>query len=101
MAFWNNSADPQNPGAYQDKLDNTQFALGQARRRLLGALILLVLACAFIPWMLDSSPRPWGDDVILRMPKNEQPYQAKPAPKPAATSPLPTSSVPANTQVKP
>jgi hypothetical protein len=101
MAFWNNSADPQTLGAHQDKLDNTQYALGQARRRLLGALILLVLACALIPWMLDSSPRPWGDDVILRMPKTEQPYQAKPSAKPAATAPSPTTVAPANAQVKP
>jgi cell division septation protein DedD len=83
MAFWNKSPDANTPAAVHEQLENTQQALSQARRRLLGAAVLLVLACALIPWMLDSTPRPWGEDVILRMPKSEQPYQAKP------TAPLP------------
>jgi DedD protein len=88
MAFWNKSPDAHTPAALNEALDNTQHALMQARRRLLGAMVLLTLACALIPWMLDSSPRPWADDVILRMPKSEQPFQAKPntsAPATAAT----------------
>jgi cell division septation protein DedD len=81
MAFWNNSPEPEVPTTLaqaQQQLENTQYALSQSRRRLLGAVVLLALACALIPWMLDSTPRPWGEDVILRMPKTEQPYQSKP-----------------------
>lgn len=89
MAFWNKSSDANNPAVMHEQLENTQQALSQARRRLLGALVLLVLACALIPWMLDSTPRPWGEDVILRMPKSEQPYQAKPS------LTVPTVAVPA------
>ncbi len=82
MAFWGEQPTTSTQATEQstDRLEDTQHALAQARRRLLGAVILLVLACALIPWMLDSTPRAWGDDVILRMPKNEQPYQAKPNP---------------------
>ncbi len=79
MAFWNKSPDAHSAAAIDEQLGNSQQQLAQARRRLLGAAILLVLACALIPWMLDSAPRPWGDDVVLRMPKNDQPYQSKPA----------------------
>ncbi len=97
MAFWNKSPDAINPAAVHEQLENTQHSLSQARRRLLGAAVLLVIACALIPWMLDSTPRAWGDDVILRMPKTEQPYQAKPTPAaPTVVAPVetaPTSQV--------
>ena len=89
MAFWNISPDAHNPAAVHEQLENTQHALSQARRRLLGAAVLLAIACALIPWMLDSTPRVWGDDVILRMPKTEQPYQAKPTlASPAVVAPV-------------
>jgi hypothetical protein len=78
MAFWNKSLDSNDASSQREQLEHTEQALSQARRRLLGAAILLILACALIPWMLDSAPRPWGEDVILRMPKAEQPYQNKP-----------------------
>ncbi len=38
----------------------------RARRRLLGAAVLVVLAVVLIPWVLDSAPRPpeqWAGDV--------------------------------------
>jgi DedD protein len=91
MAFWNKTPDANNLADAQDELENSQHALTQARRRLLGAAVLLVIACSFIPWMLDSTPRPWGEDVILRMPKTEQPYQAQPsvaAPAPVVAAPI-------------
>jgi hypothetical protein len=88
MAFWNQSPDASNLAATHEQMESTQQALSQARRRLLGAAILLVLACALIPWMLDSTPRPFGEDVILRMPKTEQPYQAKPSVSGAAVAPV-------------
>jgi cell division septation protein DedD len=89
MAFWGTqvSADSDTNAAPAQSLEQTQHAVAQARRRLLGAAVLLALACALIPWMLDSTPRAWGDDVILRMPKSEQPYQTKPDSKPATAKP--------------
>ncbi len=91
MAFWGEQtpSNAQNTGQSTERLDDAQRALAQARRRLLGAAILLILACALIPWMLDSAPRSWGDDVILRMPKSEQPYQAKPNPSVPSNSAKP------------
>jgi hypothetical protein len=90
MAFWNNSPTAEVPATIaqaQAQLEQSQLALAQARRRLLGGAILLVLACALIPWLLDSSPRPWGEDVILRMPKSDQPYQTKPTVATPAAAP--------------
>lgn len=80
MAFWNSAPDHQSHLASRDgvRIDAAQQALTQSRRRLLGATILLLLACGLIPWMLDTTPRAWGDDVVLRMPQIDTPYQAKP-----------------------
>jgi hypothetical protein len=95
MAFWNNNTSPDDasasPSAQQAQLNTSQAALGQSRRRLLGAALLLAMACALIPWMMDSAPRAWGDDVLLRMPKSEKPYQKDPkaisiTPAPAAAT---------------
>jgi cell division septation protein DedD len=103
MAFWNKSPDSTAATPVNDPLDSAQYALLQARRRLLGALVLLALACALIPWMLDNSARPWAEDVILRMPKSEQPYQAKPTNPVPPAKPVsdvkPVDTTP--TQVKP
>ena len=92
MVFWTKSSPTNTLDSSLEPLENAQGALTQARRRLLGGVIVLILACALIPWMLDNTPRRWGEDVILRMPKNEQPYQAKPsksavAPQPAGAKP--------------
>jgi cell division septation protein DedD len=98
MAFWNKSSYTNDAAAVQEQLETTQYAVSLARRRLLGALVLLALACSFIPWMLDSTPRPWGEDVILRMPKSAQPYQAKPSP---VTKVVPLPEPNASSPVKP
>ncbi len=80
MAFWNtpsnNESQPAQPHL-DAQLNTAQQALMQSRRRLLGATVLLALACGLIPWMLDSTPRSWGEDVVLRMPQIDKPYQAK------------------------
>jgi hypothetical protein len=79
MASWGtqSSSDSDVRSQPAPSLEQTAHDLSQARRRLLGAAVVLLLACALIPWMLDSTPRAWGDDVILKMPKGEQPYQLK------------------------
>lgn len=81
------SPHPANdPASFDESLEQSHNALVQARRRLLGATVLLLLACALIPWVLDSTPRAWKDDVILRMPNSAQSYPAKTDAKAAAAT---------------
>ena len=78
-----------------------RFDLTQARRRLVGAIVLLALACGLIPWMLDNKARSWGEDVVLKMPKSDAPYSPSTKPVlPIAVAPSTgqaPASAPANT----
>lgn len=40
----------------------------RARRRLVGAIVLALAAAVFVPMLLESDPRPLGDDVAVRIP---------------------------------
>ena len=86
----------------------------RGRRRLIGAIVLVVLAVVFIPMILDSEPRPKQNDMPLEIPAKDkvaplppptrvsepapapapaQPATPTPAPTQAATpAPIPTSA---------
>jgi DedD protein len=53
----------------------------KARRRLIGAIILVLLLVIFLPMVLDHEPKPIGSDVPIRMPESER-AAAAPAPAP-------------------
>ena len=57
----------------------------RARRRLVGAIALVLLIVVFLPMILDSEPRPLNQDIAITIP---------PVPKPESTSQMP-ASVPA------
>jgi DedD protein len=40
----------------------------RARRRLVGAIVLALAAAVFVPMLLESDPRPLGEDVSVRIP---------------------------------
>jgi len=40
----------------------------RARRRLVGAVVLALAAAVFVPMLLESDPRPLGDDVAVKIP---------------------------------
>ncbi|MFO1317023.1 MAG: SPOR domain-containing protein [Burkholderiales bacterium] len=40
----------------------------RARRRLVGAIVLALAAAVFVPMLLESEPRPLGEDVSVRIP---------------------------------
>lgn len=40
----------------------------RARRRLVGAVVLALAAAVFVPMLLESDPRPLGEDVAVRIP---------------------------------
>ncbi|KPK20656.1 MAG: hypothetical protein AMJ67_00385 [Betaproteobacteria bacterium SG8_41] len=88
----------------------------RARRRLIGAIVLVTAMVVALPMVLDSEPKPSGEEVAVRIPspgsatfspklavepavptpaskaapaeaKEEQPAPVKPAPKPAPEKP--------------
>jgi DedD protein len=56
----------------------------RGRRRLIGAIVLVVLAIVFVPMILDSEPRPKRTEPSLEIPaKDKVPPLPVPAPTPA------------------
>jgi DedD protein len=84
----------------------------RGRRRLIGAIVLALVAAVVVPMLLESEPRPLGEDVSVRIPPvDEGRYVSKigegrtkqdaaksapatRAPAPAAPTPHPAASVP-------
>lgn len=66
----------------------------RARRRLVGAIALVLLAVVFLPMVLDKEPKPVGQDIAIRIPSQEntpfKPQVAAPvvAPKLAPAAPV-------------
>ena len=54
----------------------------RGRRRLVGAVALVLLAVIVLPWVFDPEPRPSAPPVSVRIPaENEAPFKPKPAPE--------------------
>ena len=64
----------------------------RARRRLVGAIALVTLVVIFLPMVLESEPKPVGQDIAIRIPSQESDdFAAKHAPavvKPAVPEPV-------------
>ena len=45
----------------------------RARRRLVGALALVLAAVIGLPMVLDSEPKPLADDIVIQIPSKDQP----------------------------
>lgn len=71
----------------------------RARRRLVGAIALVTLVVIFLPMVLESEPKPVGQDIAIRIPSQEgsdfAAQRAPVAPKPVA----PVAAEPANQPV--
>ena len=74
----------------------------RARRRLVGAIALALLAVIVLPMVMDSEPRPPSQDIQVRIPSQDSPgLAAKVLPgKPSAT-PMPPPEPKAETKVNP
>lgn len=48
---------------------------GRARRRLAGAVVLVLAAVIVLPMVLDSEPVPVADDIPIRIPDRDTPFQ--------------------------
>ena len=58
----------------------------RARRRLVGAVALVLAAIIGLPMILDSEPKPLGDDVVVQIPSKDQPAQISPVRSVASAS---------------
>jgi DedD protein len=70
----------------------------RARRRLIGAIALVLAAVIGLPMILDSEPKPLGDDVTIQIPSKDK------STKPAGSTPpvaAPSSGVDATTSLDP
>lgn len=62
----------------------------RARRRLVGAVTLVVLMVTLLPMVLDDEPKPVGQDIAISIPSPQgadETFRAAPAPVPAKTTP--------------
>jgi len=64
----------------------------RARRRLVGAIALVLLVVVFLPMFLDSEPKPLNQDIAITIPPI--PNADTPAPTPAPGSPVPVAGMP-------
>lgn len=53
----------------------------RARRRLIGAIALVMTAVVVLPMVLDSEQKPLADDIAIQIPSKDKSHQAKPAPQ--------------------
>lgn len=83
---------------------------GRARRRLAGAVALVLAAVIILPMVLDSQPAPVDDNIPIKVPERNTPFQpqvsepqaAAPTESPApATDPSAVPTPPAVTSVPP
>ncbi|RJG06411.1 SPOR domain-containing protein [Noviherbaspirillum cavernae] len=76
-----------------DKHDPVLPEKKRARRRLIGAIALVLAAIIGLPMILDSEPKPLADDIAIRIPSKDKPAQTSVAHQPAvpAASNIPTS----------
>lgn len=64
----------------------------RARRRLVGAVALVLLIVVFLPMILDSEPRPLNQDIAINIPPMPKPESIQQNPAPAISStPAPPS----------
>jgi DedD protein len=65
------SAKPQAQGAEQ--ADPVLPEKKRARRRLIGAVALVLAAVVGLPMLLDSEPKPVADDIAIQIPSKDKP----------------------------
>ncbi len=71
----------------------------KARRRLVGAVVLVLLVVVFVPMFLDREPRSQRQDIDIRIPPipgQSQPPQAPAAPPAADAAPPASTTAPAD-----
>lgn len=67
----------------------------RARRRLVGAVALVLLAVTVLPLLFSQQPKPLGSDVDIRIPDPNTPFEPPPAVPPPVASTQQTQTPPA------
>jgi DedD protein len=67
---------------------------GRARRRLAGAVALVLAAVIILPMVLDSQPVPVADNIPIRVPERNTPFQPQVSEPQATTPATPESGSP-------
>jgi DedD protein len=79
--------DPSPAAGAADETDAVQAARTRARRRLIGAAVLVGLGIVGFPLLFETQPRPIAVDIPIEIPSRETaPPLGLPASKPAATA---------------
>lgn len=95
------AAQPTNAPSLDEGMAPEQQARAQARRRLIGAVVLLALGVLLFPLVFETQPRPMPADIPVEMPHREAaatraaPARQVPAPLPPAPVAEPVASAPA------
>lgn len=72
----------------------------RARRRLIGAVALVLAAVIGLPMILDSEPKPLADDIAIQIPSKDKPAKAADAkPANASANRQPDSSLDAKEEI--
>lgn len=90
---FNTAADPSGEAG----LDEPLYLKKRARRRLVGAIALALLAVIVLPMVMDQEPKPLTQDIQIRIPSQE-PGAASPLSRLIPGKPLPTALP---TEIKP
>jgi DedD protein len=77
-------------------ISDEEFQLKRrARRRLLGAIVLVTAIVVVLPMVLDTEPRPVSQNITIRIPATDsEAFKAKVAPPPPAKAPDSKSAAP-------
>jgi len=67
---------------------------GRARRRLAGAVALVLAAVIVLPMVLDSQPQPVADNIPIRVPERNTPFQPQVSEPQAAAPAAPAEETP-------
>lgn len=108
MGFFNrkdpaDQAQPSKRAAVPSEVQAAELR-GRARRRLAGAIALVLAAVIILPMVLDSQPVPVADNIPIRVPERNTPFQpqvsepqagvATPTPAAQGTAPNEPPSIP-------
>jgi DedD protein len=66
----------------------------RARRRLVGAIALVLLVVVFLPMFLDSEPKPLNQDIAINIPPIPNPETTPPPSGPPAVAGMPQPATP-------
>ena len=94
LSIFKRNSDPAAAPVAVDAGDAVQQARTRARRRLIGAVVLLVIGVIGFPLVFETRPRPVPVDIPIEIPRQDSvPPLAMPPARPLAAAPAPTSGM--------